>query len=360
MRTVIALLTSAVAALSAACGSSSTVAEPDAKQPLVSDPGTWSPAPALPEPVGNNAVAAVATPAGCVLVTATGLGAERTAASIHTRTWILPVGATTWQAADNAPGPARIAASAVAVGGAVYLLGGYQVAANGTETTDATVARLDVVSGQWQPRAPLPVAIDDAVVVAWRDRWIVVVSGWSNTAPVAAVQLYDTTQDRWMTGTPFAGTAVFGHAGALVGDDLVIVDGVASTARGFALTAQTWRGRLDPKNPTAISWSTLPAHPAPARYRAAGGVIAGKVVIHAGTDDPYNFDGLSYNTSSPSHPRADSIVLAVDGVVATPIPAKPVGTMDHRALVGCGEAVYTIGGMVAGPAVTDQVWRFQL
>ena len=81
--------------------------------------------------------------------------------------------------------------------------------------------------------------------------------------------------------------------------------------------------------------------------------------IHAGTDDPYNYDGLSYDTARPSPPRADSLVLGADGVVAGVLPAKPVATMDHRALVTCGGAAFTIGGMVAGPAVTDQVWRYQ-
>ncbi len=175
-----------------------------------------------------------------------------------------------------------------------------QVGADGGETTDTTVARLDLGTRQWQARAPLPIAIDDAVAVAWRDRWIVVVSGWSNTAPVAAVQLYDSTLDQWSAATPFPGAAVFGHAGALVGDELILVDGVTAGPRGFALTSQAWRGRLDPAAPTAITWDELPAHPAPARYRAAAGALAGQIVIHAGTDDPYNFDGHSYDTARPS------------------------------------------------------------
>ncbi len=342
-----------------ACGGDSDGGGADAGPGPDADRRGWSAAPALPEAVGNNAVAAVETAAGCVLVSATGIGVARAAAAIHTRAWILDAGAAGWAVLDDAPGPARIAASAVALGGAVYLLGGYQVGADGGETTDTTVARLDLGTRQWQARAPLPIAIDDAVAVAWRDRWIVVVSGWSNTAPVAAVQLYDSTLDQWSAATPFPGAAVFGHAGALVGDELILVDGVTAGPRGFALTSQAWRGRLDPAAPTAITWDELPAHPAPARYRAAAGALAGQIVIHAGTDDPYNFDGLSYDTARPSPPRADSLVLGADGVVAGVLPAKPVATMDHRALVTCGGAAFTIGGMVAGPAVTDQVWRYQ-
>jgi len=37
----------------------------------------------------------------------------------------------------------------------------------------------------------------------------------------------------------------------------------------------------------------------------------------------------------------------------------PVATMDHRAMVGCGDALTIIGGMTAGPDVTADVWSFR-
>jgi N-acetylneuraminic acid mutarotase len=333
------------------CGGSSDPNGIDAVAP------GWTSVAALPEPVANNAVAALSGDSGCTLLTATGIDGSRAAAGIHARAWKLDPGASTWTPLPDAPGPARIAASAVSLRGRVYVLGGYSVAANGDETTHDTVAVWDPAAG-WTTAAPLPVPIDDAVVVAWRERWIVVVSGWSNTRPVSDVQIYDADTDRWEMGNPFAGTPVFGHAGALVDDKLLVVDGVGAGGPlgGFAIKAQTWLGVLDPAQPAQIAWSAAGAHPGPPRYRAAAGVWNGRIVIHGGTDTPYNFDGLRYDTNAPAVPLGDAIVFDPSaGAFVESAPVKPVPTMDHRGLVTCGEAAYTIGGMEAGPMTTTAV-----
>ncbi|MFN0249643.1 MAG: Kelch repeat-containing protein [Kofleriaceae bacterium] len=318
----------------------------------------WQPILALPEPVSNNAVAAVETPEGCALVTALGIDASRASAGIHVRAWMFDDG---WQPLPDVGGPPRIAASAVTLRGKVYVIGGYSVAASGAETTHPNVEILDLATRTWAVGPPLPTAIDDAVVVTWRDRWIVVVSGWSNSAPISTVQLFDVEVGTWTTATAFPGTPVFGHAGAIVDDELVIVDGVRSNVGGFAIERQAWIGRLDPSAPTTIGWTQLPDHPGPARYRAAGGTAEGHVIIHGGTAEPYNFDGLSYLDDTPARPLADAIVF--DPIARTWLESpimKPVGTMDHRALVGCGPRLFTIGGMEVGPVVTDAVWSLEL
>ncbi len=312
----------------------------------------WSATIALPEPTSNNAVAAIVGADGCTLVSATGIGASRAAAGIHTRAWLLAPDAAAWSPLPDAPGPPRIAASAVALRGRVYVIGGYSVATNGSETTYDGVAVLEPATG-WTMAAPLPLAIDDAVAIAWRDRWIVVVSGWSHTAPTTAVQVYDADTNMWTMGTPFAGTPVFGHAGAVAGDELVVFDGVAARLGGFGIVKQAWRGVLDPERPGEIAWSALGEHPGPPRYRAAGGTIGGRVVIHGGTATPYNFDGLRYDTNAAAEPLGDSFALEpATGMFAEDVPVKRTATMDHRALVTCGDLAFTIGGMASGPEVT--------
>ena len=81
----------------------------------------------------------------------------------------------------------------------------------------------------------------------------------------------------------------------------------------------------------------------------------GRLLFHGGTDDPYNFDGISYVSGQPSQPRADSLVY--DASFDAFEREAPVATMDHRALAECGDAVFLVGGMVAGPQVTDDVWE---
>ena len=314
----------------------------------------------LPEPLSNNAVAALEGPDGCTLVTATGIDGSLVAAGIHTRAFALAPDAGAWTALPATPGPPRIAASAVALRGRVYVLGGYSVAAGGAETTHDLVAAWDPVA-DWTMVAPLPVPIDDAVVGAWRDRWIVVVSGWSNTAPVAAVQLYDADTGTWAMATPFPGAAVFGHAGAIAGDELLVVDGVKSAAGGFAIVKQAWRGALDPERPTEIAWTQLADHPGPARYRAAAGTLGTRLVVHGGTDTPYNFDGRRYDNGQPALPLETAFAFdPASSAFVDELPIKLPATMDHRGLVGCGELGHTIGGMTGGPTSTAVVSAVRL
>lgn len=319
----------------------------------------WTAAPALPEPVANNALAALDDGDGCVLLSALGIDETRTVGGITARARTWRVGEDAWTALPDVPvASPLIAASAVAVDGAFYVLGGYSVSGGGAEASSSAVFVWRPGGDQWEETAPLPTPIDDAVAVAWRDRWIVVVSGWSDTAPVADVQIYDTGADEWIAATQFPGTPVFGHAGAIVGDDLVVVDGAGEGgAGGFTLVSQVWGAALDADDPATIVWTELAAHPGPARYRAAAGELGGRLHVHGGTDDPYNFDGLSYDAGQPAPPLAGSISFdpASGAWSTTELPDKTPATMDHRALASCGGALYTAGGMIAGPAVTASV-----
>ena len=326
------------------------------------DPGSagWEPSVPLPRPAANNGVASVSIEGGCMLFSTLGIGAGLEPGDITNDVYRWREGDDAWLPLPPAPGPARVATSAVGLGGDLYVLGGYSVGSDLAETSHDRLDRFDLERGEWQALAPLPIPIDDAVALPWRDRYIVVISGWSNTANVADVQIYDAGSDRWSAATPFPGTPAFGHAGAIDGDTLIVIDGAASSA-GFPLVSQAWRGALAPGDPTSITWTDLGEHPGPARYRAAGGHgPPGQLWFHGGTVDPYNFDGLRYAGGAPSEPLDSTLVYEVDtGEMRLLELPKPSATMDHRALATCDERIYSIGGMVAGPAVTADVWRFR-
>ncbi|MCP4444957.1 MAG: hypothetical protein GY811_06375 [Myxococcales bacterium] len=183
------------------------------------------------------------------------------------------------------------------------------------------------------------------------------VSGWSNTGNVDAVQIYDAETDRWIAATSFPGTPVFGQTVAIEGDELVLIDGVGSSALGFSLVNQAWRGALNPQEPGEIVWTDLGEHPGPARYRAAAGTTpAGALWFHGGTAEAYNYDGLRYDNGQPATPLATTLSYQEGEFSMDEVPAKPTATMDHRALVRCGERLLSVGGMVEGPAVTAQTW----
>src|SRR6202030_1429778 len=92
--------------------------------------------------------------------------------------------------------------------------------------------------------------------------------------PVNNVQVYDVEKNSWNQATPFPGTPVFGPAGGMAGDTIVIVDGAQKGAPGgprFVACDQGWLGKVDHKDPNKIEWTKLPAHPGPARFGIAGG-----------------------------------------------------------------------------------------
>lgn len=346
-----------VLGVAVACGSS-TVGQ-DAASPRPDEARTWQRAPDLLEPLANNAVAALELDGGCMVFSALGIDATLTGAGAHNRAYRLRDVDSSWLRLPDIPGPGRLAASAVGLRGSLFLLGGYSVAAGGAETSHDLFQRFDLTDGQWKTEARLPVPIDDAVAVAWRDRWLVVVSGWSNTANVSAVQIYDAETGAWQQATAFPGTPAFGHAGAISGDTIVVIDGAASST-GFPLVTQAFAGQLNPDKPEVIVWTDLGSHPGPARYRAAGGTDTdGRLWFHGGTATPYNFNGLRYDTGQPAQPLATTLVFDPSSAEFSElVDAKPTPTMDHRSLAGCGGSLYSVGGLVAGPAATAETWRY--
>lgn len=339
----------------AACGGGDDGAADAAATPA------WTAGVSLPVALGNNAVTAIEGSTGCTLYSVMGIGGALTAADIVASAYRWNQGDAAWTAMPDLPtSQPRVAAHAVGLRGKLHVIGGYSVGPGVSEVSFDAMDVYDPDTNQWSAGRPLPVPIDDAVVVVWRDRWIIVVTGWSNTGNVDAVQIYDADTDEWSMGTAFPGIAVFGPTGALVGDELLVIDGVGDQ-EGFNLVNQAWLGQLDPQDPTTIAWTDLGTHPGPPRYRAAGEAASETTLwFHGGTDDPYNYNGRSYDTGQPSAPLDNTLVYDVGSrqFSALGIP-KPTATMDHRALARCGETLYTVGGLVAGPAATADVWLIE-
>ena len=313
----------------------------------------------LPMAVSNNAVAVGMVAGQPAVFSALGIDTSKQWSGITRRAFILEAGRPSWRELPPVPGMVgRLAATAQVVGGKLYLFGGYTVAADGAETSSPNVDIFDPATNQWGAGAPVPVPVDDAVSGLYRDSLVYLVSGWHDTDNVDAVQIYDPARNRWLPGTKFPGTAVFGHAGGLLGQSILVIDGArkTGTSRRYALVAQTWLGLIDPADPTEIAWRELPRHPGPALYRAAAAPCPAQGVILAagGTDNPYNYTGLGYD-GRPAEPRAAAV--AFDPISATwrTLPPLAEPTMDHRGLAIVGDQAWTIGGMRAGQRVSARV-----
>lgn len=318
----------------------------------------WRVGPPLPAPVTNNAVAAATTDAGVVVVSALGMDSTKLPGGVTNVVyrWDRGAGADGWRVAAPVPGPGRLGATAQAVRGKIYVLGGYTVQPDGKEHTTGSVDIYDPMADAWSAGAPIPVPTDDAVSGVWRDSLIVLVSGWHEDHNISDVQWYDPATDRWSRGTSISGTPVFGAAGSVVGDQIVYIDGAGVTGDTppYALVEGDWVGTVT-DGPSEVSWASPPAHPEPGLYRAAAGSLGNVALFVGGTDNPYNYDGIGYD-GNPSKPVRQVLAYAPGAAGWRNLAAPPIATMDHHTLGVADGTVFLVGGMEAGQKVSSKVW----
>lgn len=335
---------------------------------LYSQTVTAAPLPPLPEPVTNNAVASVKIDERQYLFSFMGLAKGKTYRDVHNRAWQLKIDKngnhTGWQAIPSVPSSlplaGRLAAVAVGVDEAVYLFGGYTVAEDHTEISAPDVYRYEPVSQTYTRQAAMPVPVDDTVALVYQQRYIYLVSGWHNSGNVNLVQVYDTQENSWQQASPFLGKPVFGQAGGIVGNTMVVCDGVAVepqqlARRTFAAHTGCYKGQINPQNHLDIDWQKIPHPTGDARYRmaAAGDVDANQVIFVGGASNPYNYNGMGYN-DNPAEPS--QAIWSFD-ITSNQwhITQSASATMDHRGLLPTPHGWVTLGGMGPAQQVSDKV-----
>jgi len=315
----------------------------------------------LPDPVSNNAVAMLKVHGQLLLFSFMGIGAKKTADAITNTAFSLDAKDGTWSAIHAVPGTVgRIGAVAAAARDQVFLFGGYVVDAQGRGMTVPDVGMYEPARDRWSRQADLPLPLGDSVAGVYRDRYIYLVSGRSNGDVVSNVQVFDVEKNKWSQATPIPGSPVFGHAGALVADTIVYVDGArknpGNTPR-YVASDECWMGKIDHHDPKNIQWRKLPNHPGAARYRiAAGGSEKDeKIYFAGGTDNPYDYNGIGYD-GKPSEPSPVTFDFNLrTGKWETIDENTPDPTMDHRGLLVTHEGLVLIGGMEKGQKVTTRV-----
>lgn len=324
----------------------------------------WQRLPAYPIPITNNAVASLCTHEGCTIYSFMGMTDPKSPASITAKSFRLREGAgEKWQRIKPAPlldGRAKIAASAIACGGNVYLIGGYAVHL-GEEVTEKRFFRYDATADEYVELAPVPIEVDDTVAACHQEKRIYLISGWHGPKHknTSAVQVYDIAEKEWKQATPIPAEGRFGHVGGIAGDRLLTIDGCLDS-KGFPLKSGTFVGTISPGDPTKVVWQRVGRDDAPPLYRAAGGSdpsLDGWILVAGGTVNPYNYSGTGYD-GLPSAPSASAYaVRAKDGVfldVRATREKKIPETMDHRGLVRFGDLWVTVGGMT-GPGKATRV-----
>jgi N-acetylneuraminic acid mutarotase len=330
--------------------------------------GPEPPLPAMPAAVSSNAVAtSYSGEVGQKIFSFMGIGPKKTWKEVTASAYELDMKTGKWLDKRAVPGVAgRLAASAVALAGQVFVFGGYVLDGDGNETTVSDLNVYVPFEDRYYRGKDIPVPVDDAVVGVFRDRFIYVIGGRSMGEPVRNVQIYDTEKDAWAQGTPLPGTPVFGHAGTIQGDTIVYVDGAYknpdSKGAKYLASNECWMGKIPTSKKadiTRIEWTKLPPHPGNARFRIAAGSHPerkyGKIYFSGGTDNPYDYNGIGYDgkASEPS-PVAFAFDLKTCGwqTIAENVPGA---VMDERSLAITNRGLTMVGGMEKGQTVTSKV-----
>jgi N-acetylneuraminic acid mutarotase len=312
-------------------------------------------------PLTNNAVAVFNRREGMMLMSFMGLGAKKTWNSVTNAAYALEVATGKWVALRSVPGTAgRLGASAVTARDHVYLFGGYILDSQGGETTVSDVNIYEPFDDRWYRGADIPIAVSAAVAGVYRDRYFYLIGGWSKNGAVQDVQVFDAEKNVWLKGTPMPGQAVFGHAGAVVDDNIVYIDGAYKNPAGtpaFVASDEGWIGKIDHKDPSKIQWTKLPAHPGNARFRIAAGGSGkdNKVYFAGGSDHPYDTLGTGFD-GKPAEPSpmvfAYNLRTSKWEVIQENIPTP---TMDQRGFLVTTQYLVLMGGMGKERQVTDAV-----
>jgi N-acetylneuraminic acid mutarotase len=315
----------------------------------------------LPVPMTNNAVAGVKVSGQVLIYSLMGLTQQKAWNSVSNSAYALNLKYDKWTVIKAVPGSGRLGAVAVGTREQIFLFGGYVPGANGGHTIVPDVEIYDPTALRWYRGADMPVAVRDAVAGTYRDHYIYVIGGFAKDGPTNQVQVYDAEADKWLQATPSPGTPVLGHAGAVVKDTIVYVDGAlknqSADGQRYGPSSECWMGKIDHHDPKKITWTKLEAHPGGAHYRiAAGGSEKDdKVYFAGGSDQIYDFNGIGLD-GKPAEPSP--VVFAFNlrsGKWETIQESAPNPSMDHRGLIVTSDNLLVIGGMTGGQKVVATV-----
>lgn len=331
--------------------------------------------PSLPEAVSNNAVAKVSTRQGDYLLSFMGLAEGKTYRDVHNKVWALKLGGSggsqslnEWQPKSPVPSSlplkGRLASIAVGIGDQAYIFGGYTVDKDHREISSPDNFAYQLEADSYRKIANTPVPVDDTTALVYQSRYIYLISGWHNDGNVNLVQLYDTQTDTWQQATPFPGVPVFGHAGGIVDESMLVCDGVKVQAREkqrrtFLAEPACYLGTVDSADPTKIDWRIVKHPTGVARYRMAATGVAGskQIIFYGGSDNPYNYNGIGYN-SLPAEPSEQRWLFDLNSFTWN-MQQLLWPSMDHRGmlLIGLKGRLrgVTVGGMGKQQRILSEV-----
>ncbi len=317
----------------------------------------------LPYEVSNNAVAIVTDANHYKLYSFNGLTRNKSSADIIAQGLVYQDGS--WKNLSMPPDKQAVLASvAVTIDKNIYLIGGYTVASDGAEVSSKKIYKLNSLNDHWTHETDMPTPVDDTVALVYKNRYIYLISGWFDVDNVDLVQVYDTLTQQWAKASTFPLPPVFGHAGAIINNIIVICDGVKvvhiNDKKQFLPSPQCVLGTINASNHLKIDWKPIVHYSGKAHYRmAANSDSFNHMIFVAGSDNPYNFNGIGYN-GIPSTASSDVRVFDIHSEKWTIHENLITKSMDHRGLLKFNNEYYILGGMNNKQQVQPTVRAFSL
>lgn len=321
------------------------------------DVWTWTPLADLPLPTANNALSEANIAGQKFVYSFGGITTGLTHDSIHQRSFKYHVSSNQWTEVQSLPDTlGKIAAAASFVNNKIYIIGGYHVDEAGNEYSSNKVHVFNPFLDTFEvDAANIPVPIDDHVQAVWRDSLIFVVTGWSNTANVPDVQIFNPAFNSWVSGTDVPNTNFFksfGASGYILGDTIYYFGGVAGSL-SFSARSYMRKGLINPDDPTDIEWIYIGEAPGTPSYRSAASGHNTTVFFVGGASVAYNFDAMAYDGTGLVEPFNRIMRYTSSYQLFTENTEMPYGTMDHRGIAKLGGGNWVIAGGIDSSQVVS-------
>jgi N-acetylneuraminic acid mutarotase len=311
----------------------------------------------LPEPVTNNAVVTLKKNGQTSFYSFYGLDKTKKWSGVHNKIMRIDLANGKHTMVGTLPDTGRLAAGASAIGNKAYIVGGYKVLPDGKEKSSNHLFIFDPGTEKITAGANLIVPIDDHVQAVWRNQLLYVISGWSDSVNVNTIQVYDPGTNVWQRATSLPdepGAKVFGGSGLIANDTIYLLGG-AMFAKNYPPSRSFYKGVIDATNPLKITWQKARDYPGEFRYRSAAWQHNDLIYFIGGSNETYNYNGISYAGKKPVEPNKTILIYHIpSGRFSTLSSADRV--MDLRGVLTDETGkTYTFGGMEEGQMVSGKL-----
>ena len=177
-----------------------------------------------------------------------------------------------WTTKTPAP-TKRTEVVAAALGGKIYVIGGFDRSMVNIWNPTASVYEYDSQSNQWRTRAPMPTP-RGALAVAVLDGKLHAVGGYTRDSNTGAHEVYDPQTDSWSSAAPLLVPRDH-HAAAVAGGRLYAIGGRLNRQYSQNLAVNEM---YDPSNNQWTRKADMPT----ARSGITAGVLGGRIYVFGG------------------------------------------------------------------------------